>query len=157
MMSYRTFVYITVSLILLVSISCWAKILLDLNNPVLQKQLAQHERIKIHAQTWPKTPDFNIKFIALPSASFSSDETTSDRPQYNPDDDYFGLPRIGAYEEVEAYCTACHSLQIVMQQRASKARWDYMLDWMSEKQGMARLPEEDRQLILSYLSSNFGP
>jgi hypothetical protein len=157
MLSYRNFAFVAIAAILLACITYWAKTILDLNNPTIQLRLAKQERIIEHSKNWPKSPDFTVKFTALPNVSSESEKTVSDHPQFDPADDYFGLPRIGAFEDVEAYCTACHSLQIVMQQRASKARWDYMLTWMSEKQGMAKMPEDDRQRILDYLSSNFGP
>lgn len=75
--------------------------------------------------------------------------------RFDPNDDYSGLPRTGAYELVDAYCSGCHSLQIVMQQRASEARWKELLLWMSEKQNMPPL-EDDEQNVLRYLATHFG-
>jgi hypothetical protein len=63
----------------------------------------------------------------------------------------------GEYELVAAYCAGCHSFEIVMQQRATRERWEYMLTWMSDKQGMVPLDDETENLVLEYLATNFGP
>jgi len=75
---------------------------------------------------------------------------------FDPQDNYWGLPRSAGYEEVAAYCTACHSLRIVMQQRQPREGWNYLLTWMTEKQGMAPPPTADREILLDYLSQHFG-
>lgn len=59
-------------------------------------------------------------------------------------------------EQTGAACNACHSLAIVRQQRLPRARWDKLLDWMVEEQGMAEQPPERRALILEYLATHFG-
>ena len=53
-------------------------------------------------------------------------------------------------------CTACHSELIVMQQGLSRPRWEEMLEWMVEEQGMPVLSADDRQIILSYLTTHFS-
>ncbi len=75
---------------------------------------------------------------------------------FDPSDDYWGLPRSVGHDTVSAYCAACHSLQIVMQQRQSRDGWDYLLTWMTDKQGMAAPPPETREEILNYLAREFG-
>lgn len=82
-------------------------------------------------------------------------QSQGSRARFDPDDDFFGLPREGAYELVDAYCSGCHSLQIVMQQRASKDRWATLLEWMETKQNMPSL-EEDEAAVLAYLAEHFG-
>ena len=57
---------------------------------------------------------------------------------------------------VALYCAACHSLEIVEQQKQTEAGWRYLLKWMEEEQGMARLPGADEAQIIAYLSDTFG-
>jgi len=66
------------------------------------------------------------------------------------------LPDHPGKEETYYTCNACHSFRLVAQQRLSRARWDELLDWMVEEQGMPRLAPEDRALILDYLAFAFG-
>jgi len=54
-------------------------------------------------------------------------------------------------------CAACHSIRLVTQQGLSRARWDHLLDWMVDKQGMPELADEQRAEILAYLAENYGP
>ncbi len=75
---------------------------------------------------------------------------------FDPTDDYWGLPRSDDVDLVAAYCGVCHSLAIVMQQRQSEDGWNYLLNWMTEKQGMAALAGDDRAAILAYLTREFG-
>lgn len=71
------------------------------------------------------------------------------------DDPNAGLPTTDGVDLVAGYCGSCHSLQIVTQQRLTKNRWDRLLDWMVEKQGMAPPPADDRAIILAYLAREF--
>ena len=41
-------------------------------------------------------------------------------------------------------------------QRLPRKRWDHLLDWMVEKQGMAELSAEERALILDYLATHLN-
>nr|WP_319533880.1 c-type cytochrome [uncultured Vibrio sp.] len=59
-------------------------------------------------------------------------------------------------ELVAAICSACHSLHMVAQQGLSRTRWDKMLDWMIEEQGMEDLAGDDREAVLDYLSTYYG-
>ena len=59
-------------------------------------------------------------------------------------------------ELVAAICSACHSLHMVSQQGLSRSRWDKMLDWMIEEQGMEELAGDDREAVLDYLSMYYG-
>jgi cytochrome c len=60
-------------------------------------------------------------------------------------------------EETFYTCSACHSEKLVAQQGMTRDRWDHLLDWMIEEQGMAELEPEDRAIILDYLSTHYGP
>lgn len=57
---------------------------------------------------------------------------------------------------VQAWCSACHSLNMVLQQGMSRRRWDETLTWMVEKQGMPVLPDDTRETVLDYLAEHFG-
>lgn len=59
-------------------------------------------------------------------------------------------------ELVAAICSACHSLHMVAQQGLSRSRWDKMLDWMIEEQGMEELAGDDREAVLDYLTKYYG-
>lgn len=70
--------------------------------------------------------------------------------------DLEGLPEGPGAEDTYYQCVACHSTDIIKQQRLTDARWDYLWDWMIKDQGMAETDEETRELILSYLKQNFS-
>ena len=53
-------------------------------------------------------------------------------------------------------CAQCHSMDIVFQQRLSRARWDELMDWMTEEMGMVRLLPDELNLIVDYLTRHYG-
>jgi len=116
---------------------------------------AQKIRVAQHAEKWSKEPVYEADFNALDPSYKMPSMTDS---MFDPSDDYWGLPRDDkdAYELVDAYCTACHSASIVMQQRATPDRWKELLIWMEEKQGMAKIPDEDEDLVLEYIGTYFS-
>ncbi|MFH5923671.1 hypothetical protein [Roseomonas xinghualingensis] len=67
------------------------------------------------------------------------------------------LPVGHGREEVFARCTACHSTAIIRRSGFSRERWDELMDWMTEKQGMAPLEGEVRTLVVDYLAEHFPP
>lgn len=71
-------------------------------------------------------------------------------------DDFGGLPEGPGREEVFYNCGACHSLRTVTNQRLQRWRWDQLLTWMVEEQGMAEPDPETRAAILEYLVAQFG-
>lgn len=71
-------------------------------------------------------------------------------------DDIDALPEGDGREDVFYICQACHSLMIVQQQRLNHARWDKLLKWMEEEQGLPELPADVRERVLGYLSTAFG-
>ena len=72
-------------------------------------------------------------------------------------DEYFGLPDDTGREEVMAYCGACHSMKLVVQQGLTRADWAEVLVEMYEEQDMEVLEKEDAKLILDYLAKHIGP
>lgn len=73
----------------------------------------------------------------------------------NPED-FGGLPEGDAQAEVYGLCSACHSLMIVQQQGLSKKSWLDTLEWMTEEQGMAELPDDMMDRIATYLAKHYG-
>lgn len=110
-------------------------------------------RILSMAENHSGGPDHGDGFNALDPLSTKG--FVDGNSTYSETDDYWGLPREGAYELVAGYCSACHSLQIVMQQRASRERWRSMLKWMVEEQNMPPLDPQEYEQILDYLTEHF--
>jgi cytochrome c len=65
------------------------------------------------------------------------------------------LPGGLGMDETEAYCSACHSMRLVVQQGQTRDGWDELLEYMVEEHAMEPLPAEDRKLVLDYLSKNY--
>ena len=49
------------------------------------------------------------------------------------------LPAGEGRAETFGYCVACHSSAIIRRSGFSRERWDGLMDWMTEKHGMAPL------------------
>ena len=65
-----------------------------------------------------------------------------------------GLPPDAGRDEVEAYCGACHSLKLVVQQGLSRADWEEVLVWMIEEQEMEPLEPVEHELVIDYLAKH---
>ena len=125
------------------------------SEPIRIPEPEERARVVALMETWPTSPDFHDGFYAL-APMLSNAPSGATAIKFDPQDEYWGLPREPGYEEVEGYCSACHSLEIVMQQKLTPARWGELLIWMREKQGMPEPEPEDYVLILNYLQTNFG-
>lgn len=101
--------------------------------------------LRAHATEPPPLPSV----VAEPKAPPSPEVTEAE--------DFGGLPPGEGREETFAICGACHSLRLVTQQGLDAERWDALMDWMTEKQGMPELPQTERERIVSYLARHFGP
>lgn len=123
---------------------------------LLTAQEKQALRIAEMSASWPKAPDYRMRFNALSPDTINTDGAKV-YASFDPNDDSWGLPHADGYEGIAIYCSACHTLEIVMQQRASRERWDYMLEWMTKEQNMPPLPDDQKTKMLNYLSENFGP
>ena len=78
-------------------------------------------------------------------------------PALAAEDPEFGVLKEAPGVETTYYtCTACHSEMIVAQQGLTRERWDQMLDWMVEEQGMPELAADERQTILDYLAEHYN-
>lgn len=118
------------------------------------KHAAAETRAQALIENWSSEINYAPAYAALNPYAEAQEASVSST--FDPADDYWGLPRSEGVETVSAYCGACHSLQIVMQQRQSRDGWDYLLIWMVEKQGMAAPAPETRAEILDYLTREFG-
>lgn len=67
-----------------------------------------------------------------------------------------GLIVDDGFIQVKASCTACHSANLITQNRADRKGWEKMIRWMQETQNLWDLgPNEP--LILDYLAKNYAP
>lgn len=73
------------------------------------------------------------------------------------DDETFGLPDAPGREDVLAYCGACHSMKLVVQQGLDRQGWAETLEWMYDEQEMPRLEPDEEKLVLDYLAKHVGP
>ncbi len=78
-------------------------------------------------------------------------------PAVAAEDEFYGLPDAPGRDEVVAYCSACHSLGLVVQQGLTRPGWSETLSWMYDEQEMEALESEDEKLILGYLAKFVGP
>jgi hypothetical protein len=65
------------------------------------------------------------------------------------------LPDTPGRAQVEAACYACHSADLLAQQRLNEKQWNASVEKMI-KWG-AVVPPEQRLVIVSYLARHFGP
>lgn len=67
-----------------------------------------------------------------------------------------GLVIDDALPVVVGHCTACHSAQLITQNRATREGWKGMIVWMQETQNLWDLGENE-EVILDYLSEHYAP
>ena len=91
-----------------------------------------------------------------PLAPLRSPAPAPAMPEVETSDEFGGLPVSEGVDLTYYMCSACHSIRLVTQQRVTPERWDYLLDWMVEKQGMAPLPPDARTVVLDYLTRHFS-
>jgi hypothetical protein len=60
------------------------------------------------------------------------------------------------YELVNGTCSACHSIALVTQNRATREGWKEVIVWMQQTQKLSDLGESEA-LILDYLEKNYSP
>lgn len=57
---------------------------------------------------------------------------------------------------VKTTCTACHSSELILQNRFTREGWHEKIVWMQETQGLWDLGENE-DIILDYLAANYAP
>jgi len=70
-------------------------------------------------------------------------------------DDPESLPEGPGREDAFYNCNAGHSFQVVVRQGMSRPMWDDTLTLMVERHGMPEMDEEERELVLNYLSEHY--
>jgi hypothetical protein len=65
------------------------------------------------------------------------------------------LPPGNGRTEVEAACYACHSADILVQQRLTEKQWTATVEKMVR--WGAAVPESDKSVVIAYLAKQFGP
>lgn len=68
-----------------------------------------------------------------------------------------GLVIAQGWETVKSTCTACHSGALVTQNAGTRNRWEYLIRWMQDTQGLWPLPPQTENTILDYLAEHYGP
>jgi len=68
-----------------------------------------------------------------------------------------GLIKEDGWEVVRNNCIACHSAKLITQNHATKNKWQAIIIWMQETQGLPQLDTDTLQTILTYLSTHYGP
>lgn len=102
-----------------------------------------------------------------PSENISAYDTTGIDPMLlamnlNPEDvengihTPTGLIVDDGIEQVISTCGACHSLDLVTQNKADRKGWKDIIVWMQETQDLWDLGETE-DIILSYLAKNYAP
>ena len=91
-----------------------------------------------------------LLLTALVACTKSADTATVQQAQKET------LPQDRAKALVVKHCTACHTEQIIIQNRMNAKRWDETITWMQEKQGLWEIPKTERELIVQYLAKHLG-
>ena len=71
----------------------------------------------------------------------------------SPDD----LPAGPGREETFYACSGCHAFKLVAAQGLNREGWNGTLTFMTERHNMPDIQGEERELILGYLESHYGP
>ncbi|MCG8404876.1 MAG: cytochrome c [Phycisphaerales bacterium] len=56
-----------------------------------------------------------------------------------------------------AYCSACHTLELVESQRLDRTNWEWVMDDVVNEYGGTWITEQEREILIDYLVENFGP
>ena len=73
------------------------------------------------------------------------------------DEELARFPQGEGRDTVTGWCGACHSLNLVSQQRLPRYRWEELLVEMRQKHGMPELEPADKTAIVNYLAEHLGP
>ncbi|NOQ70537.1 MAG: monoheme cytochrome C [Crocinitomix sp.] len=107
------------------------------------------------------------RFFSAPNENISALDTSAIDPMLatmnlNPDEIEngihipTGLIVDDGVDQVIMTCGACHSLDLVTQNKADRKGWKDIIVWMQETQGLWDLGEKE-EVILTYLAKNYAP
>ncbi|MEM9301410.1 MAG: hypothetical protein AAGE01_04825 [Pseudomonadota bacterium] len=68
-----------------------------------------------------------------------------------------GLAEDDGVTDVRNHCVACHSPQLIIQNRGSANRWRELIRWMQAEHGLWPLRPQVETAIVTYLARNYGP
>lgn len=68
-----------------------------------------------------------------------------------------GLLKAGAWEEVRALCSGCHSVDLVTSQHNNAEGWEQTIRTMQRSHNMVELPAPTEARIVDYLAKHFAP
>lgn len=60
------------------------------------------------------------------------------------------------FHETRSACLGCHSSKLIIQNRATKAGWESIIDWMQATQALPSLGK-NHDIIIEYLARNYAP
>ena len=90
------------------------------------------------------SPSIILTLILFSAAAFAGESSPNQQ-----------LPPGAMQEKAAAACSTCHEARIIVQQRLSKPAWakevDKMIKWGAE------VDPKDRDAMIEYFSTNFGP
>ncbi len=95
---------------------------------------------------------FSVLMVMAVAPSLAQSQTPVFTPKEEMPEQFPDFPN---REETFYSCAACHAFKLVASQGMSRARWDGIIDLMSDRHGMAKLDEKDRQPLLDYLEKAF--
>ena len=68
-----------------------------------------------------------------------------------------GLVKAGAWQEVRAFCSGCHSVDLVTSQHNDAPGWQRTIRTMQRSHNMVELPAPTEARIVDYLAKHFAP
>lgn len=104
-----------------------------------------------------------VVFLIVSSVHFFSDKSPEQvqDPKQEPDNEIVdgihlrtGLKEGAGLSTVITHCTACHSAQLIIQNRMNKERWNATIRWMQETQNLWDLGA-NQDVIVDYLVKNY--
>jgi len=68
-----------------------------------------------------------------------------------------GLVKADGWDTVRNNCIACHSAKLITQNHGTRNKWQAIIQWMQETQGLAQLDADTLNTIVTYLTAHYGP